>query len=86
MRAPARINPVAVRVNGAIPKSVTTNGSTVSISIAEKQWLSCNLLGMGKLSVVIGTAAGLANPKRAGVYGFPVAIGAIRGTPVLRIT
>ena len=86
MRAPARINPVAVRVNGAIPKSVTTNGSTVSIPIAEKQWLSCNLLGMGKLSVVIGTAAGLANPKSAGVYAFPIAVGAIRGTPTLRIT
>ena len=86
MRAPARINPVAVRVNGAIPKTVETNGSTVSIPIGVRQWLTCKLLGMGKLSVVIGTAAGIANPKTAGVYGFPIAIGTIHGTPVLRIS
>ena len=86
MRTPARINPVTVRVNGAIPKTVKTNGSTVSIPIEQKQWITCDVLGMGKLSVVIGTAAGLSNPKTAGVYGFPIAIGAIRGTPMLRIT
>jgi hypothetical protein len=86
MRAPDRISPGAVRVNGTKPKTVETHGSMVSIPIAQKQWLTCKLLGMGKLSVVIGTSAGLANPKAAGVYGFPIAIGAIRGTPTLRIT
>jgi hypothetical protein len=43
------------------------------------------VLGIGKLSVVIGTRAGLANPKAAGVYGFPIAIGRVLGTPKLRI-
>ena len=86
MRTPARINPVTVRVNGAIPKTVKTNGSAVSIQIGQKQWITCDVVGMGNLSVVIGTAAGLTNPKTAGIYGFPIAIGAIHGTPQLRIT
>jgi hypothetical protein len=86
MSKPARINPVTVRVNGAIPKTVNTSGSAVSIQIGQKQWITCDLVGMGNLSVVIGTAAGLTNPKKTGVYGFPIAIGTIHGTPMLRIT
>ena len=86
MKVPASIGAAAVRVNGGTARSVTTHGSTVAIGIAKKQWITCDLLGMGKLSVVIGARAGLANPAAKGVYGFQVAIGPVRGTPKLRIS
>jgi len=86
MTFPREIAPESVRVNGHRAKTVTLKGSTVSIPIARKQWLNCGLRGMGKLSIVIAPGAGLANPKRPGVYGFPIAIGHLRGIPKLRIT
>jgi hypothetical protein len=86
MTVPREIAPATVHVNGKVAKAVTLHGSTVSIAIAKKQWLTCDVLGMGKLSVVIAAGAGLTNPKTPGVYGFPVAIGTVLGTPKLRIT
>ena len=85
MGVPASISPGAVLVNGKTAKSVSRHGSTLSIAIAEKNWLKCNVLGIGSISVVIGAKVGLANPRRAGVYGFRVAIGTIHGTPKLRV-
>jgi hypothetical protein len=85
MKVPARINRRAVLVNGAPAGSVATQGSTVSISLARKQWITCNVLGPGTLSVVLGSKAGLANPGSPGIYRFPLAIGSVHGTPQLRI-
>jgi hypothetical protein len=86
MHTPARIEATAVRVNGAVPKTVELRGSTVSIGLAEKPWISCDLVAMGNLSVVIRARAGLTNPKSLGIYSFPIAIDGIHGTPKLRIT
>jgi hypothetical protein len=86
MTVPARIERHAVLVNGAAASSVATHGLTVSIGLAKKQWITCDVLGMGTLSVVVGRKAGLANPVKPGVYGIRLAIGPIKGTPQLRIT
>jgi hypothetical protein len=86
MTLPHSIAAGTVFVDGQVARPVSLEGSIVTIPIAKKQWLSCNLLGMDSLTVQIGTAAGLANPKRTGVYGFPIVIGTIHGTPKLRIT
>jgi hypothetical protein len=85
MKVPATIERHAVRVNGVPASSVATHGRSVSIGLAKKQWLTCDVLGMGTLSVVLGPKAGLANPSTPGVYGFPLAIGPIKGTPQIRI-
>jgi hypothetical protein len=86
MGVPASISPGSVLVNGKTAKSVSRHGSTLSIAIAEKHWLRCNVLGFGSLSVVIGAKAGLANPRTPGVYGFRIAVGTVHGTPKLRIS
>jgi hypothetical protein len=86
MKLPPVIAPQTVRVNGSASTSVKLHGSTVSIAIGRKQWLDCKVRGAGTLSVVIAAGAGLANPRSPGVYGFPVAIGQVRGIPKLRVT
>ena len=86
MKVPRTIAARAVKVNGARASSVATHGSTVSIALAKKQWLTCNVLGMGDLSVVLGPKARLANPTTPGIYSFRLAIGSVKGTPQLRIT
>jgi hypothetical protein len=85
MKVPPEIAPAAVRVNGVVPTTITTRGSTLRIAIATKQWIRCDVLGMGRLSVVIGAGAGLANPSSPGIYSFPVAIGRVLGAPRLRV-
>jgi len=86
MKLPPSIAPHTVHVNGTAAKTVTLHGSTVKISIAKKQWLTCDVRGMGKLSVVIAAGAGLANPSSPGIYGFPIAIGRVVGIPKLQVT
>jgi len=85
MSVPTKIPPSAVLVNGSRPASVSRSGPKITVSIGESHWLTCKTLNFGSLTVVIGRKAGLGNPKAKGIYGFGVAVGAIKGTPQLRI-
>jgi hypothetical protein len=85
MRVPSKITASAVLVNGSRAASVSQSGSKLTVAIGEAHWLKCKTLNFGSLTVVIGRKAGLGNPKAKGIYGFGVAVGAITGTPQLRI-
>ncbi|HEY4348042.1 MAG TPA: hypothetical protein VGM80_10670 [Gaiellaceae bacterium] len=85
MTAPAKLSRSEVLLNGKPAKSAVIHGSKVTITIEQPQFLTCDVIGMGTLKVVILKKAGLGNPKKPGIYGFPIEIGPIKGTPMLRI-
>jgi hypothetical protein len=86
MTVPESIPASAVRLNGDPATSVKSSGTSLVVSIEQKTFIKCGVVGMGTLTVVIGKSAGLGNPKAAGVYAFPIAIGAMRGVPKMRIS
>jgi hypothetical protein len=87
MTIPASLGPSRVLLNGSPAASVKTQASTLTIGIPQKTGgVTCDVIGPGKLTVVIPKTAGLRNPKANGTYTFRVAIGPLDVTPKLRIS
>jgi hypothetical protein len=86
MTVPASISTNNVLLDGKPAKSVAVHGSRLVIAIEQPHFLTCDVIGLSSLKILITKKAGLGNPKTAGIYGFPIEIGPIRGTPKLQIT
>ncbi len=87
MSVPVSIAPSSVLVNGAPAASVKVKGSKLTVGIPQKGgFITCDVIGMGTLTVVVTRSAGLHNPKAKGIYGFRVAIGPLDVAPKYRIS
>ena len=80
-----RVSAADVLLNGKSAPAVTRSGSTLVVSFPPPPTIMCDVIGMGTLTVTITKTAGLANPKKAGLYTFPVTSDKISAMPKLRI-
>ncbi|HEX4520926.1 MAG TPA: hypothetical protein VH063_15200 [Gaiellaceae bacterium] len=84
---PASLGPSSVLVNGSPAASLKKHGSTLTVGIPQKTaGITCDVVALGKLTVVIPRAAGLHNPKANGIYSFRVTIGPLDVVPKIRIS
>jgi hypothetical protein len=81
-----RVTAADVLLNGKAAPAVRRNGSTLVVLFPQPPAIMCDVIGMGRLTVTITKAAGLANPKSPGTYAFPVTSDRISATPKLRVS
>ncbi len=87
MTVPASLGRRSVIVNGSPAASVKQRGSTLTVGIPQKTGgVTCDVIAMGKLTVVIPRTAGLRNPKASGIYAFRVVVGPLDVVPKIRIS
>jgi hypothetical protein len=87
MTVPAKIAKSSVLLNGKTPPSVTSRGTKIVVGIAQPSFVTCDVIGVGKLTIVLKRSAGIGNPKTKGVYTFNVQVGKfIKGQPLMRVT
>lgn len=71
-RLPSSVATSSVRVGGLHPASVTVSAHTLTIMLPRPSGLQCYTLATGTARIVLGRAAHLGNPSRAGTYGIVV--------------
>jgi hypothetical protein len=87
MSVPPSLGPSSVLVNGAPAVSVKVHGSLLTVGIPQRTGgIICDVIGPGKLTVVIPKTTGLRNPKTKGTYPFHVVIGPLDARPTIRIS
>lgn len=67
-RLPARLARSDVLVDGGAARRVALAGHTLSIALAPPPPVMCDVMGEGRLTVELTTAADIGNPLRAGTY------------------
>ena len=65
---PAHIARTAVLVNGKPAYAVTVRGHVVSVGMSPRPQILCDVIGPGRLTIVLTSRAGIANPAKAGAY------------------
>jgi hypothetical protein len=75
-----------VLLNGKAAPAVKRQGSTLVVSLPPQPKIMCDSITMGTLTVTFTKGAGFGNPKRPGIYVFPVNSDKISAMPQLRIT
>ncbi len=87
MTIPSSLGPGSVLVDGSPAASVKLRGSSLTVGIPQKTGgITCDVIGMGKLIIVIPRTAGLRNPAKNGIYAFRVTVGPIDLAPKIRIS
>lgn len=81
-----RVSAADVLLDGKTAPAVKRDGSKLIVSFPPPPAIMCDVIGMGTLTVTITKAAGLANPKAAGLYTFPVTSDKLSAAPKLRVT
>lgn len=67
-RLPARLARSVVLVDKRAARSVALAGQTITIALTPPPRIMCDVIGEGKLTVELTTAADIGNPLRAGTY------------------
>jgi hypothetical protein len=67
-RLPARLARGDVLVDGHAARSAALSGHTLTIALAPPPPIMCDVMGEGRLTVELTTAADIGNPLRAGSY------------------
>ena len=65
---PTRIARTTVLVNGKAARRVTVRGRVVSVGMPARPQIMCDVIGPGRLTIVLTPSAGVANPAKAGSY------------------
>ena len=80
----AHVAPSAVLVNGKPAPSVRVGRHVVSVGMPPRPQVMCDAIGPGKLTIVLTSRAGVANPS-AGAHAVVVTKGAMRFSASLAI-
>jgi hypothetical protein len=74
---PAHIARTAVLVNGKPARSVAVRGHTVAVGMPARPQIMCDVIGPGRLTIVVRSRARIANPANAGAYRVMVRKGSL---------
>jgi hypothetical protein len=74
---PAHVARTAVLVNGKPARSVAVRGHTVVVGMPTRPQIICDVIGPGRLTVVLTSRARIANPANAGAYHVSVRKGSL---------
>jgi hypothetical protein len=81
----AQIARTAVLVNGKPARAVSVRGHVVSVGMPRKPQILCDVIGPGRLTVVLTARAGVANPAKAGAYRVAVRKGSLTFSTLLAV-
>lgn len=74
---PAHISPTTVLVNGKPARAVSVRGHRISVGMPSRPQVMCDVIGPGRLTIVLTSRAGVANPA-VGAHAVVVTKGAMR--------
>jgi hypothetical protein len=75
-----------ILLNGKAAPAVKRQGWTLVVSLPPQPKILCDSITMGTLTLTLTKGAGFANPKKPGIYQFPVNSDKISAMPQLRVT
>ena len=67
-RVPGVLAPSQVLVDGQPARTVAISGHTVTVGLAPRPRITCDVIGPGRLTIVFTRAARFGNPARPGTY------------------
>jgi len=74
VRLPATLPRSALLVDGRAASSAALSGHTLELGLALPPRVMCDVIGPGRLTIVLGRAADVGNPLRAGTYTLAAAV------------
>ena len=83
---PQTIGTATVLVNGRRAPAVSVDGHTITVQLARRTGILCDVVGPGTLQLVFTPAAGLGNPASAGPYPVTIQRGRLTFHVSLEIT